>query len=140
MSSADAPAAKKAKKTSQIIVSELFPLTPEVDVFVRTRFAGFRLTKVKLFGTTKLYLQAASTVFRDTLAIATPGETHQSIPIIDIEEDSVVAELFLLHVHPGKLVLQNGSPRPLTPYVSPFAVHGAAQSSDGREIRRSPRT
>lgn len=122
MSAADAPPAKKSKKETRITVSALFPHTPDVDIFVRTKETGWRDVRVELFGTTKVFLQAASTVFRDALAIASAGETHESIPIIDIEEDARYLELFLLHVHPGKLILSNGDLRPTTASLSTFSV------------------
>ena len=95
--------AKKRKTQPKISVSDLFPLTPEVDIIVRSRSAAY----VELFGTSKIFLQAASSVFRDTLLIGSPTETHESIPIIDIGESRMDVAIFLFHLHPGKLTPSN---------------------------------
>lgn len=105
MSSTSAPPAKKIKKQPEITVSPLFPSTSEVDVFVRTRYLAPNVT---LCGTNKIFLQAASSVFRDAFQVGHPAETHDSIPIIDVDEHPVDLELFLLHLHPGKLTRPNG--------------------------------
>lgn len=115
MSSTSAPPAKKTKiKSSKIEsskkVSDLFPLSSEVDIFVRSRAVAHKVT---LFGTNKVFLQATSPVFRDVLQVGHPAETHESIPIIDVDDHPLDLELFLVHVHPGKLILPNGDLRDL---------------------------
>ena len=89
-------------KIYETTVDRSFGCLPDIDVYVRTVTGeGSSKPFATLFGTTKLFLQAASSVFRKDPNFAVGGDTHESIPIIDIEEQSYHVQLFLLFLLPS---------------------------------------
>ena len=127
MSSADSPSvAKKPEKQPNVTIHKTFPLGPEVDIFVRVKIHSGLFY---LFGTRKVLLQAASSVFQDMLAIAEPRMTYKSIPIVDIVEDYYTVELLLVHLHPGKLTLSSTN-LPSGREVGSSALHDAARMAE----------
>lgn len=63
-----------------------------------------------MYATQRIFLQAASSAFRETFARDTPNETHDELAIFDLPEQGDAVALFLGYVHPGKLSNSEGIP------------------------------
>ena len=109
---ADSTRSSKKRKSSDphahrarppAVVNPGFVRSPESDVWIRD---GSRT----LYATQRIFLQAASSVFRDTFAKETPQETHDELAIFDLPEQGDAVALFLGYVHPGKLSNSDGVP------------------------------
>jgi len=83
-----------------------FPPYPEADLVVESS------DKI-LFATRALYLRAVSSVFDDILGIPSSNEDKKDgLPLIKIEEEGEIFEIFLRYAHRGRHLVDGKAPEP----------------------------
>lgn len=89
-------------KIYKTTIDRSFSLIPDIDIYVRTVTSRGSLKPLAtLFGASKLFLQAASSVLKNDPKCGAGNETHESIPIIDMDGYPHLVRIFLLFLLPS---------------------------------------